>query len=85
MGVTIQVRDVNPQTKAWLEMKAKEEGKSLSSWLRDALDDLAHKPKRRFGSLAYLGPVGDPIDGWGPMSEEELALWEGSEAYDPDA
>lgn len=62
---------------------AKAAGQSLSAYLREQLDTLAGKPKRELGTLAHLGPVGEPLDGWGPMSEDELALWEGSESYDP--
>lgn len=84
MGVTIHVRDVDPETKQRLEASAAAAGKSLSAFLREKLDEIAAKPKRELGWLAHLGPVGDPLDGWGPMSEEDLALWEGSESFDPD-
>lgn len=43
--------------------------------MRERFEELAAKPKRRIGVLAHLGPVGDPVDGWGPMSEEKLGLW----------
>lgn len=82
MGATIYIRDVDPETKERLEASAEAAGQSLSAYLRDKLNELAKKPKRELGWLAHLGPVGDPIDGWGPMSEEELALWEGSESND---
>lgn len=83
MGVTIQVRDVDPETKARLDAAAKAAGKSLSAYLREKLGEMAAQPKRELGWLEHLGPVGEPLDGWGPMSEEELALWEGGESYDP--
>ncbi len=82
MGVTIHVRDVDPETKARLEASAKAAGKSLSAYLREKLDEMAAKPKRELGTLEHLGPIGDPLDGWGPMNEEDLALWEGSESFD---
>jgi len=85
LGVTIHVRDVDPETKQRLEASAAAAGKSLSAYLREKLDEIAAKPKRQAGTLREeLGPVGDPLDGWGPMSEEDLALWEGSESFDPD-
>lgn len=79
MGETIFVRDVDAETKEKLEAAAKAAGMSLSAWLRERFDELVSKPKRKAGALAHLGPVGDPIDGWGPMSEEDLALWEGED------
>jgi len=83
MGATIYIRDVNPETKERLQASAEAAGQSLSAYLRDKLDELACKPRRRLGTLSHLGPVGDPIDGWGPMGEEELALWEGDGSDDP--
>jgi len=74
MGETIYVRDVDTEIKAKLESNAKAAGQSLSAYLREKLEEIADKPERELGWLAHLGPVGDPIDGWGPMSEEELAL-----------
>ena len=77
MGATIYIRDVDPETKEKLEASARAAGQSLSAYLRDKLNELAKKPKRRAGWLSHLGPVGEPLDGWGPLPEEDLRLWEG--------
>jgi plasmid stability protein len=47
--MTIHVRDVDPETKARLKAAAKAAGKSLSAYLREKLDEMAAKPKRRAG------------------------------------
>ncbi len=65
MGVTIHVRDVDPDTKARLDAAAEAAGKSLSAYLREKLDEIAEKPKREFGYLRdVLGDIGDPLDKW---------------------
>lgn len=86
MGETIYVRDVDPEVKARIEEEAKAAGQSVSAFLRAKFQSLFGQEKvyRKAGYLAEeLKDIGEPLDGWGPMSEEDLALWEGSESYDP--
>jgi hypothetical protein len=78
MGVSVRIDDVKPETLERLEDAARAAGVSLSDFLRETLEAAVPVPKRRAGALAHLFEgVGEPLDGWGPLSEEELALWEG--------
>ncbi|MGF1477344.1 MAG: hypothetical protein ACFB6S_17505 [Geminicoccaceae bacterium] len=78
MGETLNIRDVNPVTKAALSAAAERAGMSLAAYVRLKLDEIAGTPRRKAGALEKLmKDVGEPVDGWGPMSEDELTAWEG--------
>lgn len=73
MGEVLNIRDVNPTTKAKLAENAAAANMSLAAYVRLKLDEIAGTPKRPIGLLEKeLGHIGDPIDGWGPMSDKEL-------------
>ena len=73
MGEALNIRDVNPVTKAKLAEDAAAANMSLSAYVRSKLDEIAGTPKRTLGALERkYGTIPDPIDGWGPMTDEEL-------------
>lgn len=77
MAETLNIRDVDPETKALLVMQAKQAGLSLAAYVRLRLDEIAGREKRQSGALAEtLGTIGEPRDGWGPLSAEDLSDWE---------
>ena len=80
MGTVLNIRDVDPRTKAALAAQARRAGMSLAAYVRVRLDEIAGTPRRKAGTLkARMKDVGEPADGWGPMSEEALASWEGAD------
>ena len=73
MGEALNIRDVNPITKARLAEDAAALGMSLAAYVRMKLDEIAGTPKRQLGALeAKYGSIGNPRDGWGPMDDQEL-------------
>jgi len=82
MSETLNIRDVDPETKAILVSQAAQAGVSLAAYVRSKLDEIAGKQQRISGSLSNdLGNIGEPDDGWGPMSEADLANWEAQDEW----
>lgn len=80
MGETLNIREVNPVTKATLSAQAERAGMSLAAYVRLKLDEIAGTPRRKAGSLKkVMREVGEPADGWGAMPEHDLADWEGGD------
>ncbi len=73
MGEVLNIRDVNPITKAKLVQDAAAANMSLAAYVRWKLDEIAGTPKREIGLLeAKYGPISDPLDGWGAAEESEM-------------
>lgn len=73
MGEAMNIRDVNPLTKAKLTEDAAAANMSLSAYVRQKLDEIAGTPKRQLGALERkYGSIPDPTDGWEAMTDGEL-------------
>lgn len=77
MGKALNIRDVNPVTKAKLAEDAAAANMSLAAYVRMKLDEIAGTPKRQLGALEHkYGPIDEPRDGWAPMSDEDIDAME---------
>lgn len=77
MSETLYIRDVDVRTKASLSAAAEKAGMSLAAYVRMKLDEIAGIQRREAGTLReVVKAVGEPVDGWGPLDEGELARWE---------
>jgi len=77
MGEALNIRDVNPVTKAKLAEDAAVANMSLAAYVRMKLDEIAGTPKRQLGALEdKYGAINEPRDGWVPMCDEDLDAME---------
>lgn len=79
---SITINDLPKDLTEALRYQAERNNLSIESEARRILlEGVVPLPKRReLGKLrSVFGSLPDPTDGWGPMSDDEVALWERSE------
>ena len=73
MSEVLKIPGVDPETKARLAAGAAAAKMSLAAYLRLKLHEIAGMPNCPIGLLEdELGHIGDPTDGWEPITGDEL-------------